>query len=199
MYRSYAIIPAAGRSLRMGARKLLMPWGASTVIEHVLGAWRASSVTRVVVVCPGDDLRAACAQCGADVAVPDAAPAEMKASVRFALDFVQRKYGPEVSDVWLLAPADMPRLSSRVIEQLLQRHDPGDPRIVVPTRGERRGHPVLFPWPLASDVNRLAENEGVNALLARFTVRTMECDEPGILDDVDTPDDYRRLRELPNS
>jgi len=197
MYRSYAIIPAAGRSLRMGARKLLMPWGASTVIEHVLGAWRASSVTRVVVVvCPGDDeLRAVCARCGADVVVPEAAPAEMKASVRLALDFVQRRYGPEGSDVWLLAPADMPRLSSRVIEQLLQRHDPGDPRIIVPTRGERRGHPVLFPWSLAGDVNRLAENEGVNALLARFAVRTMECDDPGILDDVDTQDDYRRLQE----
>ena len=33
MFRSFAIIPAAGRSVRMGRQKLLMPWGDATLIE----------------------------------------------------------------------------------------------------------------------------------------------------------------------
>lgn len=197
MHRSYAIIPAAGRSSRMGARKLLMPWGESTVIEHVLGVWRASSVTRVVVVvCPGDeDLPALCGPCGAEVVVPPSPPEDMKASVRFGLEFITRTWLPQPSDVWLLAPADMPRLSSRIIDQLVELHDPNHPRIIVPANQGKRGHPVLFPWPAAEAVHQLAAHEGVNALLARYALRTIECDDPGIFHDLDTPEDYRRLRE----
>ena len=40
--RSFAVVPAAGRSRRMGRPKLLLPWGESTIIQQVLGAWRAS-------------------------------------------------------------------------------------------------------------------------------------------------------------
>ena len=55
MFRSFAVVPAAGRSERMGAPKLLLPLGDSTVIEHVLAAWTASPVTRTVVVVRADD------------------------------------------------------------------------------------------------------------------------------------------------
>ncbi|MBI2479659.1 MAG: hypothetical protein HYV60_13815, partial [Planctomycetia bacterium] len=63
-----------------------------------------------------------------------------------------------------------------------------------PTSDGKRGHPVLFPWAVASSVATLAENEGVNALLERFPVRTLECSGPAIHGDLDTPDDYERLR-----
>ena len=53
--RSFAVIPAAGRSQRMGQPKLLLPWGRTTVIEHVLGVWRASRVTHTVIVVHPDD------------------------------------------------------------------------------------------------------------------------------------------------
>jgi CTP:molybdopterin cytidylyltransferase MocA len=34
--QTFAIIPAAGRSVRMGQPKLLLPWGQTTLLEHVL-------------------------------------------------------------------------------------------------------------------------------------------------------------------
>ena len=48
--RSFAIIPACGRSVRMGTPKLLMPWKDSTVIEAVLAAWEQSQIDEIVVV-----------------------------------------------------------------------------------------------------------------------------------------------------
>ena len=48
--RTFAIIPAAGRSQRMGQPKLLLPWRNSTIIEHVLAAWRASQVSHMLMV-----------------------------------------------------------------------------------------------------------------------------------------------------
>jgi molybdenum cofactor cytidylyltransferase len=55
MFRSFAIVPAAGRSARMGAPKLLLPLGDRPVIDWVLAAWTASRVTRTVVVVRADD------------------------------------------------------------------------------------------------------------------------------------------------
>jgi len=192
--RSFAIVPAAGRSRRMGQDKLLLPWGDSTVIESLLAGWLASDVDEIVVVVRRDqtELQTLCRN--VTVVTPPIAPPEMKDSVLAALDHIRKAFAPADSDVWLLAPADMPQLNPAVVNELLAAHEPASPAIIVPTSDGKRGHPVLFPWAIASSVATLAENEGVNALLERFPVRTVECGGPAIHGDLDTPDDYERLR-----
>lgn len=192
---SFAIVPAAGRSQRMGQPKLLLPWGATTVIEHVLAAWKASRVLAVIVtVHPGDDvLIARCRAAGADVVIVDPPPADMKASVAAGLAYAEATYHPGPADVWLLAPADMPRLNARLIEQLLSAHKPHDPRVLVPVAAGRRGHPVLFPWPLAAAVSKLPTEQGIDALVAAAHPVEIDCDELAAFADLDTPDDYERL------
>jgi CTP:molybdopterin cytidylyltransferase MocA len=128
-----------------------------------------------------------------DAAVADPPPVEMKDSVAIGLELAQRCYSPGDADVWLLAPADMPRLSSAVIDRLLDEHDPGNPHILVPRAGEKNGHPVLFPWPLAEEVPKLAANEGINALRQRFPWRGVQIADSAAFADLDTPEDYRRL------
>lgn len=197
MSRSFAIVPAAGVSQRMGQHKLLMPWGDSTVIEHVLAAWTSSNVTHTVVVLRRDDkpLIKACRKLSVDVVAPETPPAEMKTSVRFGLDFVRQIAAPTDKEVWLLAPADMPRLHSETINRLLSDHKPRKPSILVPRRNSERGHPVLFPWSTAADVTTLEADEGVNALLDRHPVRYIETTDATIRDDLDTPEDYDRLSQ----
>ena len=54
--KSFAVIPAAGLSRRMGEKqKLLLPWGDATLIEHVLRAWLDSRIDRIVLVSRRDD------------------------------------------------------------------------------------------------------------------------------------------------
>lgn len=194
--RSFALIPAAGRSHRMGRPKLLLPWGTSTVIEHVLAAWKASRVSAVIVtVHPDDDvLIARCRAAGADVVIVDPPPADMKDSVAAGLAYLEATYHPGPTDVWLLAPADLPRLNTRLIEQILSAHKPHDPQVLVPTAGGRRGHPVLFPWPLAAEVSKLTAAQGIDALVAAAHARQIDCDELAAFADLDTPDDYERLK-----
>lgn len=195
--QTFAIIPAAGRSRRMGRPKLLLPWGSSTVIEHVLAAWRASRVDHVIVVVDPSDRRLAelCKARGARVVVPDEPPAEMKDSVRLGLEWAESRR-PQNDDAWLVAPADMPGLNVQIIDRLIAAHEAGlgSPCIRAPRHGTKRGHPVLFPWPLAAEVARLGADEGLNALLARHDAQWLEVAADASSEDFDTPEDYDRLR-----
>lgn len=257
--RAFAIVPAAGLSRRMGAPKLLLPWGSATVIEAVVARWRASPVERIVVVVRRDDqplqdrLRRQQTEPppetrseprsetptsppsapqtdpptdpptrppspppndppndpptdppsaprrvwpSVELVLPDIDPPDMKDSVREALVYLRRVAAPGPDDVWLMAPADMPELSSRVVARLIEaaRAFPG--QILVPRAGGRRGHPVLFPFAFADYVDQLGPHEGLNRLLERLPTRECEwpdawADEaaPG---DLDTPADYAR-------
>ena len=185
----------------MGGAKLLLPWGASTVIEHVLAAWNASQTTHTIVVVHPDDeaLAEVCRASGAEIVVAAAPPPDMKDSVRLALQHVAEHHATVDGDAWLLAPADMPTLSTEAINRLLTAHRPDLARILVPVHAGRRGHPALFPWALAADVASLAADEGVNALLARHSVAEVACGADALAADLDTPEDYRGRRQGPPS
>ncbi|MCA9099503.1 MAG: nucleotidyltransferase family protein [Planctomycetales bacterium] len=204
--RCFAVVPAAGKSRRMGRAKLLMSWGDATVIEAVLDAWLASGVERVVVtVAPGDEqLARLCAARGVDVIFPPTPPPEMKDSVLLALRHLQATAHPDDNDAWLLAPADGIGLSAAAVDLVIRGYrealiEAGTARIVVPCLDGRRGHPVAFPWRLVDEAERLGDDEGLNVLVRRHEI--VEVDVAGTLGDqaerifidLDTPEDYRRL------
>jgi molybdenum cofactor cytidylyltransferase len=194
-FHSFAIVPAAGRSRRMGQPKLLLPWQGRTVIEHVVSAWNASRVEHVVVVVSPDDLPLAeiCRRLPCHLVVPDAPPPEMKDSVGWGLEWIKQHFAPQPADAWLVGPADLPRLSAAVIDAVLAAYDPNQASIVVPRQAGHGGHPVLFPWRLASQAHALAESETLKDLLTRSKVRELDVPDSAA-GDLDTPEDYRRLQ-----
>jgi molybdenum cofactor cytidylyltransferase len=193
--KTFAVVPAAGMSRRMGTHKLLLPLEGQTVIERVLAAWLASRVEHVVLVVRPDDreVREIGERLGAELVVPADAPAEMKDSVALALSHVAKMHQPTGADAWLLAPADMPRLEARVINRLLAAYRPDDPATLVPISGGRRGHPILLPWSRAGEVHALPTGCGINSLVQAGQIVEVPVDDAGIHDDLDTPEDYRRL------
>lgn len=209
--RAFAIVPAAGESRRMGGpAKLLLPLQGVPLIAHTLIAWQAAGLAPLVVVKPGDrELAEVCRLYGAEVLMPETPPPEMKVSVQLALRYLRDRYRPPADFAWLLAPADMPRLSPAIIMRLLDEHQAGVKRsastpILAPTSAGKRGHPVLFPWSLAEQALRLGPNDSVKTLLARNEVHEVACDDlltsaADAFADVDTPADYQRLSHIPAS
>jgi molybdenum cofactor cytidylyltransferase len=194
--RAFAIIPAAGTSSRMGRPKLLLPIGGRPLILHTLAAWQNCCALRVIVVVRPDDeaLAEVVRAAGADVVIPPAAPPDMKASLCYGLAHIEQHFQPTAGDAWLVAPADMPGLSPRIIAALLTDFSTNSPgRVIVPTLAGRRGHPVLLPWSLAAQLRELPASEGLNALIERSQPYRLPCDhlEPaaGAFADIDTPDD----------
>lgn len=194
--RAFAIVPAAGESRRMGTAKLLLPWGDSTVIQSVIAAWQKSRVDEVlVVVSPQNEaLAATCRDAGATVVVPATPPADMKASIQAAVAGLLEGAPLGRNDCILIAPADMPWLEPATIDRILNEFDSASGEIVIPTHAARRGHPIVIPWSLAEEVQRLGEHDTLKTVIERHRPRIVECDAT-VLGDLDTPEDYKSARK----
>jgi molybdenum cofactor cytidylyltransferase len=182
------------------------------LIEQVLAAWRASRVSEIVVVMRRDDLALAerCRGERTKVVQPEIDPVDMKASIIAGLEQVRTMHAPTDDDAWLVAPADMPLLPATAIDAVIAGYQQrfaaeargassaddaeSRPPVIVPHFQGRRGHPVLFAWRLSGEVGQLAPGEGLNRLVERHPSLVVDVADEGVLSDVDTPEDYSRLR-----
>ncbi len=197
-----AVVPAAGRSRRMGRPKLLLPFRDSTVIGSLVAALQEGGVGEVVVVAASYAGRIArwARREGLAVAVnPDPAQG-MLSSVRAGIaalggtPALAARGGPLV-----VAPADLPALRPDTVADLLARFAAAGAPLAVPVHGGRRGHPLLVAPGLVAEIDLLDPAVGLRQLLARRPGEVLEVatDDPGVLRDVDTPEDYRELTAGP--
>jgi molybdenum cofactor cytidylyltransferase len=199
----FALVPAAGHSSRMGQPKLLMPLAGQPLIAHTLAAWGRSDVDRIAVVVRPDDVALAnvvrSVASKVDVVIPSQPPHDMKVSLQMALKHFEDGHAPTADDAFLVAPADMPRLSPAIVNRLIARHrTDANKTILVPTLLGSRGHPVLFPWSMAGEVFDLGSEEGLDAVVRRHTTVLVPCEDlvghsEYPFTDIDTPDDYREM------
>jgi molybdenum cofactor cytidylyltransferase len=200
----FALIPAAGRSRRMGSPKLLLDIGGQTVIARVLAALGQAGLTNRIVVINSEDQALAdeIRRHGGRVLTPPSAPPEMKDSIAFGLgevcrDLQNRGESADPNSAWLLIPADHPVLLTETVRFLLDCSAQNPGRIIVPTHGGRRGHPTIFAWKHALQIDEIPADEGFNWVLRQNAADVLEVsvETPSVLVDLDTPDDLRRLRE----
>lgn len=197
--RLLAIIPAAGRSRRMGQPKLLLDIAGQSVISRVLSALQEAGIERTLVVVRSDDeaLIREVRESGGEVVTPEVAPEEMRQSVEYAVQHVRHTeatFGAFTG--WMLVPGDHPTLHPEVIQRLIAAWSDHPQLIAVPVHAGRRGHPTLFPWSMVDDVFSLPTDQGLNQLLRMNPERVLEAEvsDSRVLDDLDTPEDLLRLQ-----
>jgi CTP:molybdopterin cytidylyltransferase MocA len=93
-------------------------------------------------------------------------------------------------------PADVPLVTPATLVRLAE-HLAGSAAVCPAFRG-RHGHPPLLSAALIPVVLAYDGEGGLRRLLASLGhgLRTLECDDPAVLVDVDTPDDWRRVQEM---
>jgi molybdenum cofactor cytidylyltransferase len=94
------------------------------------------------------------------------------------------------ADGWLIALADMPNVPTAVIAALSAELQAGAP-LVAPTYQGQRGHPVGFSRAFYPELSALSGDRGARHLLDQHAaqLRLIAVEEPGILRDIDTPED----------
>ena len=197
--RVFAIVPAAGRSRRMGRAKQLLDLGGRPMLLATVEPLAAAQIAGVMVVTHRLIARQISAALPAGVLLGrnDDEHSEMIDSVRLGLRAWFERASVAERDGFLVCPADHPGITAADFDACLRafRRDAG--RIVVASRAGRRGHPIIFPASLAPFVQSPACDRGLNALPRAFpeSVVLVACRSPAVTRDIDTEADCDRVRE----
>ena len=192
-----AVILAAGRSLRMGRNKALLPWpphGWPCVI-HVMDQLRDAGADPVAVVTGAH--HDAIAEVVGDRAVVlfNARHDEGQlASLQCGLAWAFSAPGASWALVTLVDLPGIPSLTMRTLLAAATTAVASDVLAIRPVVGERHGHPVLWrrdAWPLVRDADPATGARHVmRHLAATGRVLDVVTEDESVLRDIDTPQDY---------
>ncbi len=202
----FAIVPAAGRSRRMGRSKQLLEIDGVPMLLGIVQQLTASHITGIAIVTRREiedalrshPLAARHIQAWRGDSSPDVVfaynqsdDAEMIDSVRIGIQTWRQRDSSAASDGLLVCPADHTGIAAADFNACIAAFQSEPHRIIIASRNGRRGHPIIFPASLAAAVQSRACDNGLNALPRDHAdlVCEIPCRSPGVLTDVDSPDD----------
>lgn len=194
MHKNWAMILAAGSSRRMGSQKLLMPYNQGTMIETVVDQVLASRIEDVVVVLGADHEKVR--QVLGDRPVKFCHNTEHEQGMFSSVICGLRALPPDAGAV-LIYLGDQPGISPAVTNAVIEAYNEELFGIVIPVYNHKRGHPLLVDLKYRREIEKLDLEQGLRALRHHFPqdVLEVEVNEPGILVDIDTPEDYKKALE----
>ena len=186
--RIAALVLAAGQSRRMGAdNKLLIALDGKPMVRHVAEMALATAARPVVVVTGHQPDAVKAALDGLDVRFvdnPDFAEG-LSSSLKAGLAAV-----PDDADGAVVCLGDMPGVPAELVDRLIAGFNPVEGRaILAPTRGGRRGNPVLWARRFFDELMALSGDTGAKHLIGNYGefLTEIEAADDGVLIDLDTP------------
>lgn len=194
-----ALILAAGESKRMGEQKLLLKWGKSSVLEHVIKVFSSSGVDDIAVITGSH--RTEIEKVISDLKKRHPVKAifnehysrgEMLTSIQCGLEALQN--GP--ADAALIGLGDQPQVRERTVRMVCDAFRRTQSPIVVPSFQMRRGHPWLVARELWNDLLEWDPHQTPRDFLNRHQMNLLyvDAEDSSILADLDTPRDYAESR-----
>lgn len=195
----HAIIPAAGRSSRMGQPKQLMETDGQPMLLAVIEPLVAcESVEQTVVVT--NSLVASALDLnhtGVSVVLNDEPDTEMIDSIRMGIDHLQHGLELHVDDGLMICPGDQPGLTTEEVETCCRAFHASWGHIIVATHDGKHGHPLIIPASRIPFLMSLACDSGLRELVLAHAehVTEVEISNSAVLRNVNTPEDYRQIRD----
>jgi molybdenum cofactor cytidylyltransferase len=194
VHRAYepvaGIVLAAGESRRYGTPKQLLSWQGESFVRRVAQTALNSGLSPVVVVSGAYTPQIRQVLGNLPVVLvhnPDWTEGQ-SSSVQAGLRALPSEIG---AALFLLA--DQPQVPENLIRSLVDLHAGNLIPIVAPQVAGRRANPVLFDRITFSDLMELTGDVGGRPLFSKHPAAWLAWDDPELLLDVDTPEDYRKL------
>jgi molybdenum cofactor cytidylyltransferase len=193
-----AVILAAGQSTRMGRAKALLtvPPENDTFVARLAKVLLDGGAADVLVVGRPDDegLRSEVDRVAGTIGrtrfvANHHADTGQLSSVIAGLNAADH---PGVRAI-LVIPVDLPLVRQATVAALLGAFSSSSAPIARATCRSRHGHPVIFGRPVFDALRRADPEIGAKAVVRAHPVMDVEVGDPGVLHDIDTPDDYARL------
>jgi len=183
-----AIVLSGGKSERMGRPKALLPFRGRSFLQTILDAIAQSPIQNTIVVVGYHRNEIAAALNIPNLIFNPDYEQGMITSFQAGI----RGLPADCAGAMLFL-VDHPIVEAATISALIEKAGPN--RIVVPTFNGRRGHPVLFGVQVLQEILSLPPSQGANIVVRRDPGRVVQVgvDAPGILIDIDTPEDFKKL------
>ncbi len=192
------ICAVAGLSSRMGQYKPLLPLGESTIIRTLIERYRSCGIEQVILVTGhnAELLEKHVADLGVRCYRNDRyATSDMLESVKIGLRaYLEEGESPCEDDRILLTPGDIPLVRASTVARVLE----AEAETCAPTMDGMRGHPLRLSRRAVEQILPYEGDGGLKGALVALgiDVEPIPVDDPGILVDADTPQDYERLQAL---
>ena len=183
------IILAAGGSSRFGSPKQLLPWRGKTVLGSVVNTAMEARLQPLVVVLganaeqlepliPEDCL----------VVKNEAWSTGQSSSLRLGIDQL-----PEDIDGALILLGDQPQIHPFFCDCIVH-HGIESGNITLPYVNDRRANPVFFPKYALKRLAEVKGDQGGRAIFSEFQLDLLPWLDDCMALDIDTPEDYERLK-----
>lgn len=193
--RNYAcIILAAGQSKRMARSKIVLPWGERTVIGTIITSFLNAGLKQIIVVTGGyrELVEAEVDNYGVEkIFNPKFENGEMAVSLQTGLS----KIASDCNGVFV-ALGDQPDIHSDDLIGIMKKSDQFPEKLIVPSYSMRRGHPWLIPTNYFNEIKALKSPDTMKTFIQKHEndIEYYLVQKSNILADLDTPEDYKRLR-----
>jgi len=197
------VILTAGRSSRMGEPKALLRFGHHTALEIAIHNAVKAGVSRVVAVVGhrAEEIRAAHSFKGMGMSFDWAINLEPESPMIASLQTGLQALEDLPLDGFFFQPVDYPLVLPQdyklLMDALETRNE--NSRVIQPTCKGDHGHPVLCDISLKQEFLDLEPDETARTVISRETITYVETANPGVLLDMDSPDEYRQLKTIYSS
>lgn len=102
---------------------------------------------------------------------------------------------PPDTEAALFTLVDHPAVAEETVELLIGEWEKARPLIAIPRHGGRRGHPVIVKRQVLDEILALGPESSAKDVIRSHRDRTLfvDVDDPGILYDIDLPEQYESL------
>lgn len=185
----WAIVLAAGESRRMGTPKMLLPYNDVTIIEQVIRNLMDANLDRVVVVVGAgkEEIMKVTRRYDVFHCYNENYKSGMLSSVKCGFYSL-----PEGCLAALIMPGDQPMTGPGEINSVISSFLESDRGLVMAAHNGKRGHPLIVDMKYLDEVLSLPGEDGLRVLADRHPDDVLEADtdDPSVLRDIDTQEDY---------
>jgi molybdenum cofactor cytidylyltransferase len=188
--RVAAIVLAAGGATRFGQPKQLIEWNGKPFVRHIVEIALKAGLSPVIVVVGAyqEQVCSALDEIPVKIVQNQLWKTGHSTSVKAGVCAL-----PEKTGAALFFLSDQPQVSLPLVRTLVERHQETLAPIIAPLIDGQRGNPVLFDRCTFGDFASLSHEQGGRMLFSRYQVEWVSWQDPGLLLDIDTPDDYQQL------
>jgi len=187
------LILAAGQGKRPGGTRPLLAQDQAVLLAAVVAHLRAAALDELIVVLGYEARRIVqrISLSSLKVVINGQFRMGLASSIQRGLAYVAPR-----SQAVLIALGDMPLVTAATVNALISEYKKGRKGIIVPVCRNERGHPVVVDMKYLDFFLALRGDIGAHAVADAFPkdVREVRIDSDEVLVDVDTRDDFDRIK-----